>query len=108
MLCLNISPPVGCQEPGTPENGFIEPYENTAEGTEIVFGCNSQFVPNRMMNATCGANGTWNNDPSVHRCTCEYPPWHTYVYNNQHVSVGLCNNRDKTFSSLSKHCLNYS
>ena len=68
------SPPVNCSDPATPRNGFIQPYQNTTEGAEIFFRCNSQFVPNTTMMAVCGADARWNPDPDTHVCTCEYPP----------------------------------
>jgi len=74
LRVLPPSPPlVNCSEPTTPGNGFIEPYQNTTEGAEIFFRCNSGFVPNTTMMATCGADERWNPDPDTHMCTCEYP-----------------------------------
>jgi len=67
---------VNCSDPAAPGNGFIESYQNTTEGAEISFRCNSQFVPNMAMMATCGADGRWNPDPATLVCTfdCGPPP----------------------------------
>ena len=67
---------VNCSDPATPGNGFIETYQNTTEGAEISFRCNSQFVPNATMMAVCAADGMWNPDPATHVCTCK---WHSYI-----------------------------
>jgi len=60
-----------------PRNGFIGPYQNTTEGAEISFRCNSQFVPSTAMIAICGADARWNPDPATHVCMCECL-WHTW------------------------------
>ena len=65
------SSPVNCSDPTLPGNGFIESYQNTTEGAEIVFRCNSGFVPNRRMAAVCVTDGMWNPDPATLLCTCE-------------------------------------
>ena len=79
--CITYSPsstPVNCSDPATPGNGFIGPYQNTTEGAEISFSCNSGFVPNTTRMATCGADGRWNPDPATHMCICEPLPMDTY------------------------------
>ena len=73
--------PVNCSDPATPGNGFIEPYQNTTQGAEISFRCDSQFVPSTTRMAICGADGRWNPDPATHMCTCECPTKaYTLVY----------------------------
>ena len=77
VMCCTLPPssfPGNCSDPGTPRNGFIGPYQNTTEGAEISFRCNSQYVPTTARIAICGADGRWNPDPATHMCKCEYPP----------------------------------
>ena len=60
---------VGCGSPTAPENASIDPYQNTTEGAEVFFRCNSGFVPTGRMRAVCGADGRWNPDPAGLVCT---------------------------------------
>ena len=62
---------VNCSEPTPPTDGSTEPYQNTTEGAEIFFRCNSMFVPSTRMTATCTSNGMWTPDPADLTCTCE-------------------------------------
>ena len=61
-----------CSDPTPPMDGSIDPYHNTTEGAEILFGCNPMFVPSARMTATCACNGMWTPDPGSLTCTCEY------------------------------------
>ena len=63
--------PANCSDPTALRNGLIEAYQNTLEGAEIFFKCNSGFVPAGRTRAVCGADGRWNPDPADHRCTGE-------------------------------------
>ena len=45
---------VSCGSPIIPGNGFIEAYQNTLEGAEIFFKCDSGFVPAGRMTAVSG------------------------------------------------------
>ena len=64
--------PVNCSDPTLPTDGSIDPYQNTTEGSEIFFRCNSMFVPSTRMTATCTSNGMWTPHPASFTCTCEY------------------------------------
>ena len=64
-------PPANCGKPIVPINGFISPYQNTTEGSVIVFGCNSGFVPAGDMTAVCASDGRWSPDPATIVCTCK-------------------------------------
>jgi len=86
ILSPSSSPLVNCSDPATPGNGFIEPHQNTTEGAEIYFRCNSQFVPSTTMISTCGADGRWNPDPATHMCTCECPPM---VYTLAYIYISV-------------------
>ena len=59
---------VSCGSPIIPGNGSIEAYQNTLEGAEIFFKCDSGFVPAGRMTAVCGADGRWNPDPASLMC----------------------------------------
>ena len=63
--------PANCSDPTVPRNGSVDPYQNTTEGAEIVFMCDSGLVPAGRMRAVCGADGGWNPDPAGLVCTCE-------------------------------------
>ena len=64
-----LLPTVNCGTPTAPENGSIDPYQNTTEGAEIVFRCNTGFDPAENMTAVCEANASWNPDPATVVCT---------------------------------------
>ena len=63
--------PANCGDPTLPTNGFIDPYQNTLEGAEIVFGCNPGFLQAENVTAVCRADGRWTPDPATHVCTCK-------------------------------------
>ena len=59
-----------------PRNGFIEPYQSTLVGAEIVFMCGPGYVPAERRRANCTSDGitvdgTWNPDPAVLVCNGE-------------------------------------
>ena len=62
---------VNCGRPRPPANGFIEAYENTTEGVEIFFRCNTEFVPAQRMRAVCTSDGGWSPDPTALECNGE-------------------------------------
>ena len=49
--------PVNCGMPVAPGNGSIVAVPNTLGGTEIVFRCNTGFVPTGNMTAVCTSDG---------------------------------------------------
>ena len=61
--------PANCGDPTVPDNGFINSYQNTNEGAQIIFRCNPGFDPDLTMLAVCEANGMWNPDPADLVCT---------------------------------------
>ena len=80
ILCGYYShSPVDCGIPRSPENGIIENIQSisTVGGAQIVFRCNSGYVPARRMSGTCvspdgiSADGTWTPDPTDLVCNGE-------------------------------------
>ena len=59
---------VSCGDPTPPSNGSIGDYENTAEGTEVIYQCDYGLIPGGEMMTTCLANGTWSPDPAELEC----------------------------------------
>ena len=63
--------------PVVPVNGSIVAIPSTLGGTEIIFRCNTGFVPTGNMTAVCtsdgvSSNGTWNPDPATLVCIGKY------------------------------------
>jgi len=63
--------------PRIPRNGSIENILNTRRGAQIIFRCNTGFIPAGDMMATCVSqdrvlpNGTWTPDPADLVCSGE-------------------------------------
>ena len=65
-----ISPivtPVDCGPPVTPQNGFLESYTNTTEGSEVFYNCDQHMVLEGRMRAVCTRNG-WSSNPADLSC----------------------------------------
>ena len=65
--------PVNYGLPTFPGNGFIVVVPSTLGGTEILFRCNTGFVPTGRMRAVCmsdgvSQNGTWTPNPATLVC----------------------------------------
>ena len=64
---------VNCGMPAAPDNGSIVTVPSTLGGTEIIFRCNTGFVPTGNRTAVCSSdgispNGTWTPDPATLVC----------------------------------------
>ena len=63
--------------PTPPDNGSIVAVPNTLGGTEIIFRCNTGFVPTGSMTAVCTSDGispdgTWTPDPATLVCNGKF------------------------------------
>ena len=56
-----------CVEPDPPVNGNVD-YSPGAVGSSVTVQCNTGFVPQEPVTATCQANGSWNPTPADHMC----------------------------------------
>ena len=68
-----LSPPVNCGIPVAPTNGSIVTVPSTLGGTEILYRCDTGFVPTGNMTAVCTSdgispNGTWTPKPATIVC----------------------------------------
>ena len=59
---------VDCGPPVAPQNGSLESYTVTTEGSEVFYSCNQGLVPERRMRAMCTRNG-WSPTPADLNCT---------------------------------------
>ena len=64
--------PVDCGPPFAPQNGSLENYSNTTEGSEVFYSCDPGLVPERKMRAVCSRNG-WSPNPADLSCTSCIP-----------------------------------
>ena len=58
---------VHCVEPDPPVNGNVD-YSLGAVGSSVTVQCNTGFVPQEPVTATCQANGNWSPIPAEHTC----------------------------------------
>ena len=67
-----------CGAPPPPVNGFLQSYNNTTEGSVVVFQCEPGFVLEEGMRAVCGSNGQWSPKSPV------APPLHPHPHPHRH------------------------
>ena len=63
-----LFPSVDCGPPTAPQRGSLESYTNTAEGSEVLYRCDSGLVQEGRMRAVCTRNG-WSPNPARVNCT---------------------------------------
>ena len=75
---------VDCGPPVTPQNGFLESYTDTTEGSEVFYSCDQHMHPEGRMRAVCTANG-WCSNPANLSCTIGMLKYHHIP-----LTVSLC------------------
>ena len=68
MYEVLISFSVSCGAPSFASGVDVEPVTNTTVGSEIVYQCQSGFLPEGRMTSVCRENGRWNPDPATLLC----------------------------------------
>ena len=68
MYEVLISFSVSCGAPSFASGVDVEPVTNTTVGSEIVYQCQSGFLPEERMTSVCRENGRWNPDPATLLC----------------------------------------
>ena len=69
---------VDCGQPVAPQNGSLESYNDTTEGSEVFYKCDPGLVPEGRMRAVCTRSG-WSPNPADLICTegmlgdCQHP-----------------------------------
>ena len=56
---------VSCGTPSFASRVDVEPFNSTTVGSEIVYQCQSGFLPEGRMTSVCGEDGRWNPDPAT-------------------------------------------
>ncbi len=59
----------GCGLPPNPTNGYVDDFESSEEGAELVYECNPGLLPTGRNTSTCIA-GVWAPDPAALLCSC--------------------------------------
>ena len=59
---------VSCGTPSLAGHVDLELLNSTTVGSEIVYQCQSGFLPERRMTSVCGRDGRWNPDPATLLC----------------------------------------
>ena len=54
---------VDCGSPVAPRNGSLESYNDTTEGSEVFYRCDSGLLPEGRMRAVCTVSG-WSPNPA--------------------------------------------
>ena len=57
-----------CGAPGSPQNGSLEDYNTTTEGSVVFYQCDAGLVPAGRMMAVCVEEG-WSPDPAELVCS---------------------------------------
>ena len=57
-----------CGSPVAPQNGTLESYTNTSNGSEVFYSCDPGLVPVGRMRTVCTENG-WSPNPVDLNCT---------------------------------------
>ncbi len=69
-FCLFLIPHIaGCGLPPSPTNGYVDDFESSEEGAELVYECNPGLLPTGRSISTCIA-GDWAPDPAALLCSC--------------------------------------
>ena len=63
---------VDCGPPVAPQNGYLERFNDTTEGSEMFYSCDQGLVPEGRMRANCTRNG-WSPNPADLDCTQTIP-----------------------------------
>ena len=67
MFYISIGDSADCKSPTSPQNGYVEVFNSTADGSVILYQCNPGLVPDAQMMAVC-TNNTWIPNPSQLVC----------------------------------------
>ena len=59
---------VSCGTPSFASGVDVEPVTNTTVDSEIVYQCQSGFLPEGRMTSVCRGDGRWTPDPSILMC----------------------------------------
>ena len=84
VLCLKqVSPiltlsSVDCGAPKAPQNGYLESYTSTTEGSEVFYSCDRGHLREGRMRAVCTDNG-WTPNPTNLSCTLGMLHWFSFV-----------------------------
>ena len=57
-----------CGPPVAPQNGSLESYTDTTEGSEVFYSCDPGLVPERRVKSVCAGN-EWSPNPTDLSCT---------------------------------------
>ena len=68
ILATLITPSVSCRAPSFSTGVTVEPFSNTTVGSEIVYQCQSGFLPEGGVTSVGGEDGMWNPDPATLLC----------------------------------------
>ena len=91
-VILLYFPFTDCGNP-SPANGVsINPYTATTIGSAITFQCKDGLIPVEEVSASCGMDGEWHPDPSLHVCGNDSTGklCRNVLYISRASVVGLC------------------
>ena len=69
---------VDCGHPVAPQNGSLETYNSTINGSEVFYSCDPGLVPEGRMKALCTESG-WSPNPAGLNCTVGTLLWVDHV-----------------------------
>ena len=62
-FCSSVASSIDCGAPSLSCGVIVEPFSSTAVGSELVYQCQSGFLPEGRRTLLCGEDGRWNPDP---------------------------------------------
>ena len=68
ILVTLFTPSVNCGTPSFSTGVTVEPFNSTTVGSEIVYQCQSGFLPEGGVSSVCREDGMWNPDSATLLC----------------------------------------
>ena len=68
ILATLFTPSVSCGAPSFSAGVTVEPFSNTTVDSQIVYQCQSGFLPEVGVTSVCREDEMWNPDPATLMC----------------------------------------
>ena len=68
ILATLFTPSVSCGAPSFSTGVTVEPFNSTTVDSQIVYQCQSGFLPEGGVTSVCRGDGRWNPDPTTLLC----------------------------------------
>ena len=82
---------MSCGTPSFAGRVDVEPFNSTTVGSQIVYQCQSGFLPEGRMTSVCGGDRRWNLDPATLICKGKFYYAIRYVDITRQTSINDIN-----------------